>query len=95
VKITILKSTKDVITKHGKELMRNNNPRYHYLKFPSDISVPDSIIDFKHYFTVNVEYLKTVKKDSFVCSLKPLFREQLSHRFAFFLSRIGLPDRKK
>ena len=78
----------------GKDIMNNNNPRYHYIDFPENIPLTASIIDFKHYFTVNVEYLKRMKKTNFVCTIKELFREQLSHRFAFFLSRIGLPDGK-
>lgn len=77
---------------HGKSIKNNQNPRYHYFDFPEGIALPPSIIDFKHYFTVNVKYLKKNKKNKFVCKLAPLFRENLSHRYAFFLSRIGLPE---
>jgi len=76
----------------GKYLKQNNNPRYHYLDFSKDVQIPPSIVDFKHYFSVNVEYMKSIKKDNCICQVAELYREQLSHRFAHFLSRVGLPD---
>jgi len=76
----------------GKNLRKNQNPRYHYVKFPEDMSIVTSVIDFKHYFSVNIHYLKREKKRDFVCRLPPLYREDLSQRFASFLARIGLPQ---
>ena len=76
----------------GKTLRQNQTPRYHYLEFPSNIPIVSSVIDFKHYFTVNVEYLKKHKKKNFVCQIGPLYREDVSQRFSSYLSRIGLPD---
>jgi hypothetical protein len=76
----------------GKILRRNQNPRYHYLEFPSSIPLVPSVIDFKHYFTAPVAYLSSIKDSQFVCSVSPIFREQISHRFSSFLSRIGLPE---
>ena len=70
---------------------QNKDPRYHYLEFPAEIPVVPQIIDFKHYFTVNAEILKQKKKRDFVCQIAELYREDLSLRFAGFLSRIGLP----
>ena len=75
----------------GKNLRDNKNPRYHYLEFPSEIPITPSVIDFKHYFSVNVEYLKSIKKESFICRISDLFKEDISFRFANFLSRVGLP----
>jgi hypothetical protein len=75
----------------GQTLRKNETPRYHYIDFPSDIPVVASVIDFKHYFSINVEYLKKHKKSNFVCQLSELFREDVSQRFSSFLSRIGLP----
>lgn len=77
---------------HGKHLRTNQLPRYHYLEFPSPVQIVPSMIDFKHYFTVSVEYLEKAKDRSYVCSVSPLFREDISQRFANFLARIGLPD---
>jgi len=75
------------------ELLRNNEtPRYHYLEFPPSIPVVPSVIDFKHYFAVNVRYLVSIKHRNFICSVSPLFREDISIRFANYLARIGLPD---
>ncbi|TDE50104.1 hypothetical protein [Flavobacterium sp. GT3P67] len=76
----------------NKILKQNNNPRFHYLGFPEDIQITNSVIDFKHYFTVNHNVLFNSKKQNFVCKVSELFRENISHRFASFLSRIGLPN---
>ena len=76
----------------NKNLKDNLIPRYHYLEFPSDIPIVPSIIDFKHYFSVNLRYLMGIKNEKFACKISELYREDISHRFASFLSRIGLPD---
>ena len=75
----------------GTYLRNNKIPRYHYLEFPSEVPIVNSVIDFKHYFSVNVEYLRR-KTSDFMCQVSPLYREDISHRFASFLSRIGLPE---
>jgi hypothetical protein len=75
----------------GEYLIKNEIPRYHYIKFPNNVEIVDSVIDFKHYFSVHVEYLKSVKKENFICRISELFREDISIRFANFLSRVGLP----
>lgn len=79
----------------GNTLKQNKNPRYHYIEFPKKTPIVPSIIDFKHYFTVNVEYLKHHKKENFVCQISTLYREDISQRFSSFLSRIGLPSKKR
>ena len=76
----------------NKMLRDNKNPRYHFLEFDKNIRVVDSVVDFKHYFTVNTTTLQEMKKDNFVCSISELYRESLSQRFANYLSRIGLPE---
>jgi len=78
----------------GKTLKQNERPRYHYLEFPEDVSIVPSIIDFKHYFSVNIKYLESISSTQFVCRISDLYREDVSQRFASFLSRIGLPDEK-
>lgn len=77
---------------HGKFLKTNQRPRYHYLEFPDDLPIVPSVIDFKHYFSVNVKYLREIRKTNLVCRVSPLFREDISQRFASFLARIGLPE---
>jgi len=77
----------------AKGILDNNNPRYHFFEFSNEeeIDLPDCISDFKHFFTVNRDYLIKQKRTKYICSLDIPFREALSHRFAFYLSRIGLP----
>ncbi len=75
----------------GKYLRNNERPRYHYIEFPSEIPIVPSVIDFKHYFSVNINYLKKIKKTNFVCRVSELYRENISQRFSNYLSRIGLP----
>jgi hypothetical protein len=71
----------------------NNNARYHYLPEHPDYQIPESVIDFKHYFTVPREKISTtLKLQRRIGSVGELFREDLSLRFAQYLSRIGLPD---
>lgn len=76
----------------NKNLRKNETPRYHYLEFDDDVPIVNSVIDFKHYFTVNIEYLENHKKHNFVCNISDLYRERISQRFTNFLSRIGLPE---
>ncbi len=76
----------------GNFLVTNQRPRYHYIVFPSHINAVPSVVDFKHYFSVNVRYLEEIRPANFVCSVAPLYREEISHRFAAYLARIGLPD---
>lgn len=89
------------ITKKNKEgnltteyryLIENAIPRYHHLKFEENDPLVDSVIDFKHYFTLNIEELMRIKGERFVCKVSELYREHISQRFAYFLSRIGLPN---
>jgi len=74
----------------NKYLRYNLMPRYHYLEFPQGLPLTASVIDFKHYFTVG--YLENIKSTNFVCKVRELYREDISQRFANFLSRIGLPN---
>lgn len=73
-----------------KLIIDNEIPRYHYLKFPES-NMPELIVDFKHYFTISRTVLYN-KIDKRLCSLDDLFKEKLSQRFSFYLSRIGLPE---
>lgn len=73
-----------------KKIMDNEIPRYHYLKFP-DLDMPELIIDFKHFFTMNRSVFYS-QIDRRLCSLDDLFREKINQRFSFYISRIGLPE---
>ncbi|KPK51726.1 MAG: hypothetical protein AMS22_10410 [Thiotrichales bacterium SG8_50] len=76
----------------GENLRKNETHRYHYLEFSTEIPIVPSVIDFKHYFSVNAVYLKRLKARHFVCRLSSLYREDVAQRFASFLARIALPD---
>lgn len=82
-------SKKKKLTTDYKNLIENEIPRYHHLTFQAEVPIPPSVIDFKHYFTVCIENLL---ERQFVCRISKLYREDISHRFASFLSRIGLPN---
>lgn len=68
----------------------NNDPRYHYVAFPEK-DMPELIIDFKYFFTINRDALYG-RLDHKVCSVDDLFRELINQRFCDYLSRIGLPE---
>lgn len=71
---------------------QNEIPRYHYLEFPQTAKLPRLIIDFKCFFTINRDYLYQKVETNRLCSIDNLFKEKISQRFSFFLSRIGLPE---
>ena len=73
-------------------IIKNENKRFHYLNFDKDVEIVESVIDFKHYFTVTVNYLYSIREEKYVCSVESLYRELILQRFANFLSRIGLPE---
>ena len=80
------------IPSRPKHVLKNNEtPRYHYMEFTEDVPMPPVVVDFKHYFSVNLEYLKRLSVSKFVCQVPTLFREDISDRFAAYLSRIALP----
>lgn len=77
------------------KILQNEIPRFHFLKFEAKEKLPEMIIDFKHFFTKsNTSFLKDTKKKLEFSAL-PLFREAISQRFAYYLSRIGLPEIKQ
>jgi len=72
-------------------IKNNQNPRYHFLKKDIELQIPELIIDFKHYYTIPRDILYVEIEKHYLGSISELFREFLSQRFAFYLSRIGLP----
>ena len=47
--------------------------------------------DFKQYFTVPITYLLKNKKNR-ICTLEELYAEQITLKFATYLSRVAMPD---
>lgn len=81
---------------HGddyKVTQRDWHYRFHSLEavINEKIAIKDAIIDFKHYFTVPMSYL-VKNKENRLFRLNELFAEQLSLKFATFLSRVAIPD---
>lgn len=84
-----LSMTMETINKNktdGKRLRNNETPRYHFLSFPEFVPIVDCAVDFKHYFTVNGQYLRKIRHTNFVCRLSPLFREDVTQRFSAYLA---------
>jgi hypothetical protein len=73
-------------------LVKGLDPRYHYLPGSTELGTNDMIIDFKHFYTISRAKIYREYQNHYVGSIGELYREQLSQRFACFLSRIGLPD---
>lgn len=71
----------------------NREPRYHYIEFEDSSEIVPSVIDFKHYFSLSLQYLED-NMNNRLCSIKPIFREAISQRFSNYLSRIGLPEKQ-
>lgn len=73
-----------------KLIKQNQNPRYHYIEFNPESPIPNAVIDFKHYFSISLEWLES-NPNKKVCVISPIYRELVSQRFSNYLSRIGLP----
>ena len=65
--------------------------RYHFLNFNEEYKkIPDSIIDFKQYFTLNLEALYNSIENR-ICTLQPIFKEQVTLKFSTYLARVAIP----
>jgi hypothetical protein len=73
-------------------IKQNNNERYHYLPSYLDFQIPELLVDFKMYFTLPINVVFSGVNPFYLATINELFREKLSQRFSFYLSRIGLPD---
>ncbi len=73
----------------------NQNHRLHFIPSHLGLGIPNLVVDFKNYYTIPTAVIYKFYKQHYVASLNPLFKENLSHRFAFYLSRIGLPGPKE
>lgn len=80
--------------KRLKLLRQGNIAAHHLLNKDPEKNVNDfQVVDFRHVYGVNLEYLKThaVQIESRVRLLPP-YREHLSQAFARFFMRVGLPN---
>jgi len=68
-------------------------PRFYILSLDQDSRMSNElidsfVIDFKYFFTVDVSQFN---QEKYVTSVKSFYREAISHNFASYLSRIGIP----
>jgi hypothetical protein len=75
-----------------KEIVQNQNIRFHYIKAYPDLQIPELIIDFKHLYTIDRNAIYAIKDKVYLASIGEMFRESLSQRYCHYLSRIGLPE---
>ncbi len=73
-------------------VISNQNARYHYIAGDSELQLPDLAVDFKHYTTIPRDQMYERAGELYRGTISALFREELSNRFAHYLSRIALPD---
>jgi hypothetical protein len=77
-----------------KKVKRNNIKRYHHLVADINNNIPEIVIDFKHFFTISRDYFyERIMNQFYLASLTVLYREELSQRFCYYLSRIGIPNK--
>lgn len=67
--------------------------RFHLLdiKIGKTQVVENAVVDFKHYFTVPATYL-IKHRDDRLFKLDDVYAEQITLKFATFLSRVAMPD---
>jgi hypothetical protein len=83
-----------------KQITQNKNKRYQYLRsVPAEVDalgtgIFDLGIDFKRYFATSTEhvYLQLQGPAKRRSKLQSPYLEHLSSRFAYFLSRVALPE---
>ena len=79
-------------------VQQNRDERYHFLRAGrtgSGSEIPDYYIDFKRMFALPAEYVTNEAESGSIRRLgvlRPPWNQHLSHRFTFFLGRVGLPD---
>lgn len=76
-----------------KPYINGEKPRFYVLKLDEKAKIDNSLldsfmVDFKYFFTADMSQFS---EEKYVSSIKPFYREELSHNFANYLSRIGIP----
>jgi len=84
--------TQSINSRLWSPIKSNQNPRYHVLPADTEHQIPELVLDFKAYYTLQYEYFLSKHKDHYLATVNELFRESLSQRFSNYLNRIGLPN---
>ena len=95
----VLRGRPGMVSNLWDTIKKNQNPRYQFLeKVPAECDalgkgLPEMGIDFRRLFTVPTDelYARLGVSLKCRCCLAVPYREELSARFAFYLSRIALP----
>lgn len=88
-----------VVTSDTKKdnILKNEDKRYHTIKKVKewDVEIWDITLDFKFFFCIPTDILYAKFKKYYYLTLNDLYKNDLTLRFANFLSRIWLPDREE
>ena len=76
-----------------KVIKQNCNARFHYINNSEELQIPNLIVDFKHLYAINRDFIYCNLSKVYLASISELYRDGVSHRYSHFLSRIGLPER--
>ncbi len=77
--------------KDWEKILGNSHPRFHTIEATEIKELQDLVVDFKKVFSFP-RYYVYASLDHKVATLDVLYREGIAQRFAYFSSRIALPD---
>lgn len=88
--------TKEVVYHKEDYIVAERDWHYRFHAFELTLNgssvLSNAIIDFKHYFSVPISYLAKHKENR-IYHIDDLFSEQLTLKFATYLSRVAIPDK--
>ena len=80
------------ISDEDKKVIKNGfHYRFHEIDFPEESRIPNSIIDLKSFFTINLTSINQMKKQR-VGRLNDWASQQIVNKLSAFMARVGLPD---
>lgn len=74
------------------KIKKNELERFYYLESYPDLQIPELILDFKIYHTLDTRIISSSFSKYYRGTLNELFRERLSQRFANYINRFALPE---
>lgn len=80
------------ITNEDKKVIKDGfHYRFHEIYFSEETEIPNSIIDLKSFFTLNLVNINQLKSQR-IGRLNDWASQQIVNKLSAFLSRVGLPD---
>lgn len=80
------------ITDEDKKVIKDGfHYRFHEIDFPEESQIPNSIIDLKSFFTINLTSINQMKKQR-IGRLNDWASQQIANKLSAFMARVGLPD---